>query len=220
MIDNVQIIHRRDRKIVDRHHGHNVFVDAGRQYLSGLISLLTHDPDVPNRADRIKHMGFGIGGMLQHSPSVNAAPFSTTYPAGSDPNVTTGKEYDDNFPSKPLGSVGGVIATLERPVRIAGGSTAYPGDAGDQWLTTASSPKFIMTHPTATETRFHAFFDAGAGDFLYGPYLLMPLSEVGLFTSASTTPGVPFNQLVAYHNFATIELSPQSELEVIWDVRF
>lgn len=220
MKDNVHIVHRQRGKIVDRRSGHNVFVDLGRQYLSELVSLLTQDPDVPERVDRIKHMGFGIGGNLQTDPSVDSSPFSTSYPAGSDPNVTTGKEHDDTFAAKPLGSGGGVIGTLERPVRIAGGSTAYPGAGGDQWLSTAQSPNFIMTHPTVTTVRFHTFFDAGAGDFLYAPFLLMPLSEAGLFTSLATFPGVPFNTLVAYHNFATIVLSPQSELEVVWDVKF
>ena len=220
MRENVRIIHRQNGKVIDRRHGHNVFVDTGRQFLAELISLLTQDPDVPERTDRIKHMGFGIGGTLQTNPAVSSPPFSTSYPAGSDPNVTTGFEHDDLFPTKPLGSGGGRITTLERPVRIAGGSTAYPGAAGDQWLSTAQSPDFIMTHPVVTTARFHAFFDAGAGDFLFGPFLLMPLSEAGLFTSAATVPGVPFNQLVAYHNFATIVLSPQSELEVIWDVKF
>ncbi len=220
MRKNVCIIHRQRGKIVDRREGHNILVDVGRQYLAEVIGLLTQNPDVPERLDRIKHMGFGIGGNKQFSPAVSAAPLSTSYPVGSDPNMTTGMEHDESFPTKPLGSGGGFITTLERPVRIAGGSTAYPGDPGDQWLSTAQSPKFITTHPTVSETRFHAFFDAGAGDFLFGPFLAMPLSEAGLFTSAATSLGVPFNQLVAYHTFATIELSAHSEIEMIWDVKF
>jgi hypothetical protein len=218
--NNVFITHRQNGKVVDRREGHNVVVDLGRQYLAEMLGFTSQDPDVVERSDRVKYMGFGVGGSQQSNPAVSAAPFSTTYPAGSDPNTTTGTEHDHLFPSKPLGSVGGVIMTLERPVRIAGGSASYPGDPGDQWLSTAQSPYFITTHPSLIETRFHAFFDASAGDFLYGPYSSMPLSEAGLFTSAATALGVPFNQLVAYHNFATIVLSPQSELEVIWDVRF
>lgn len=220
MKHNVRIIHRQRGKIVDRRSGHNVFVDAGREWLADLISLLSHNPDVGEDDDRIKHMGLGIGGIEQIDPAVNAVPLSTSYPVGSDPNITTGSEHDDAFASKPLGVNGGVITTLERPVRVTGGSTAYPGAGGDLWLSDAQSPTFIMTHPTAYSTRFHAFFDASAGDFVYSPFLAMPLSEAGLFTSSATIPGVPFNTLVAYHTFATIVLSPVSELEVIWDVNF
>lgn len=221
MRDNVLITARERGKIVARREGHNIFVDLGRQWLAELISLLTTDPDVPDRIDLIKYMGFGIGGNEQTLPGeVTSAPLVTAYPVGSDPNVTTGFEHNETFPLKPLGSGGGVIETLEVPVRIAGGVTTYPGDPGDQWLSTPSPPDFIIAHPSPTETNYHARFDAGAGDFLYGPFTRMPLSEAGLFLSSVSHLGTPFNPLVAYHTFDTILLSPEIELEVVWTVRF
>lgn len=218
-MNNVTLIARERGKVVSRRDGHNVFVDVGRQYLSELIAFTTIGPDTPKVTDRVKHMGFGIGGNEQSEPAVGSPPFSTTYPVGGDPNVTTGDEHDESFPQKPVGSSQGIFDTLERPVRIAGGFLAYPGEPGDQWLSSASSPNFITTHPSLYSTRFHAFFN-GATDFLYGPYTTMPLSEAGLFASDATTLGVPFNTLIAYHTFATIRISSLTELEVIWDVNF
>lgn len=220
MRDNVLILHRQRGKIVESRQGHNVLVDEGREWLASLICLTSQGPDVPEEIRRVKYMGFGIGGNLQVDPGADIAPLSVSYPAGSDPNITTGKEHDDDFPTKALGTVGGIIETLERPVRITGGSTTYPGAGGDRWLSDPATHNFIMTHPTVTSTRFHTWFDASAGDFIYGSFTSMPLSEAGLFLSDASDTGSPFETLIAYHSFVPIILSSVSELEVIWDVNF
>lgn len=213
---NVEIIVRERGKIVQRHEGHNVWVDLGEEYLAELISLTSHDPDVPERSDRVKYMGFGIGGAEQTMLStVNSPPFSTSYPAGSDPNATTGNEYRDSVPVQPP------ITTLERPVRISGGTTAYPGAGSDVWLVGPPSDAFF-SHPSPGKFKMTAFVSGTSGDIVYSPFDAtgVPISEAGLFTSAATTPGEPFNTLVAYHSFGTILLTTTTDIDFLWTVSF
>lgn len=167
----------------------------------------------PLETRRIKYMGFGIGGVKQSSSTVFAAPLNTSYPPGSDPAATTGSEYNSEYPLAPL------ITSLERPVRISGGSTPYPGDPGDVWLVQA--PQF-SSYVLGTDTLlFVGKVDAAGGEILYGPFSGMPLSEVGLFLSDASLAS-PYNagKLVAYHSFGTISLTPGIQLELIWTVSF
>lgn len=160
---------------------------------------------------RICYMGFGIGSILQTTPIAFAAPYSTDYPAGSDPNTTSGNEYDKEFPTNPP------VTSLERPVRITGGTAAYPGDPGDVWL--VETPKFANFEVTNGVMKFHAIVDATAGDMVYGPYTEVPLSEVGLFLSgADVNDAFNENELVAYYSFGTILLSAGFILELVWTI--
>jgi hypothetical protein len=208
--DNVVIKIYRRGKLVDVREGHNVFPDIGREWLAKLVSLTAHDPDVGETDYRIKYMGLGMGSIMQSDPWL----YTTQYPPGSDPNATSGNEYSKDYPVNPL------ITTLERPVRISGGVTAYPGAGGDVWLRGPSAPDFIINHPTLYSTEYHAFFDGTIGELCYSPFLMMPISEAGLFLSSATTPGQPYNTLVAYYSFATIQMTTETELEIIWTVNF
>src|SRR6478735_3757137 len=79
--NNLRITTRERGKIAARREGHNIWLDLGREYLASLISLVSYGPDTPERNDRIKYMGFGIGGTRQVAPGVaNAAPLVTAYP--------------------------------------------------------------------------------------------------------------------------------------------
>lgn len=162
---------------------------------------------------RVKYMGFGIGSTLQNTLIAANPPLSTSYPPGSDPNATSGNEYDKLFPKAPL------ISSLERPVRISGGINPYPGDPGDVWL--VQSPKFSSFISGVGVIKFHGVVDAAGGDMLYGPFTQMPLSEVGLFLSGSNVNDA-FNagKLVAYYSFGTILLTVGLRMELIWTVSF
>jgi hypothetical protein len=167
----------------------------------------------PLETRRIKYMGFGIGGVGQSSVVSAVPPVSTAYPPGADPNATTGNEYRKEHPLDPL------ITTLERPVRVTGGVAPYPGDPADVWL--VQDPKFVNYIITPGVMSFHGFVDGAAGDMLYGPFIEMPLSEVGLFLSdadihSDYNPG----KLVAYFSFGTIMLTLGVKLELVWTVSF
>lgn len=199
--NNLRLTMRERGKVVARRDGHNIWVDLGREYLAHLIALTSYGPDVPERNDRIKYMGFGIGGTRQIAPGVaNVPPMSTAYPGL---NAQT-----DLDPS---------VTTLERPVRVSG-STTIPSDPynpADVWLGTIQAPPI---HNTATQVTFRRLFTQT--EVSYASFTTVPLSEVMLFTSAANPIGQPFNTGVAYDTFDTISKTGALELEVEWTVRF
>jgi hypothetical protein len=214
---NIKLVHRVDGQVLDVRQGHNVWVDVGRTWLSKLICYSSFDPVTPETSVRPLHMGLGVGGLGQSDVRVDSPPFSTGYPAGADPNGTDGHQYDREYPIKP----GAVVSTLERPVRITGGSTAYPGAPGDRWLTDhTNATRFQVMHRTSMSATFRALFDCTVGELVYAPFTVMLPSEVGLFTSAADLLGNPYCELFAYYTFDTIELGATSQLEIYWRVEF
>ncbi len=199
--NNLRITARDRGKVVQRRDGHNIWIDLGREYLASLIALVSYGPDTPERNDRIKYMGFGIGGTRQVAPGVaNVAPMSVAYPGT---NLQT-----DTDPS---------VTTLERPVRISGSTTAPtdPYNPADVWLGIIQAPPI---HNTATQVTFRRLFTQT--EISYSSFATVPLSEVMLFTSAATPIGQPLNTGVAYDTFDTISKTGALELEVEWTVRF
>ncbi len=198
---NLNLTVRERGKIVDRREGHNIWVDVGREYLARLIAFQSLNPDVPETPpgeNRIKYMGLGIGGTRQLAPATaNSAPISPPY-VGS--NAQT-----DLDPT---------VTLIERPVRISGSETAYPGLAGDVWLGQVQAP---ATHPLPTEVTFKRVFTQAEVSF--GSFLTVPLSEIGLFTSAAAV-GLHQNTFVAYDTFDTLSKTVAFELEVDWTIRF
>lgn len=203
MRNNIQIVARERGKITSRRVGHNVWVDAGNQYLSQILEL-------GGRSDRLRYIGLGIGGVDQHDPAADASPFSDTYPAGFDPHATDGHRYNKDYPIDPN------ITTLERPIKIRGTQDPYDvPDPNDEWLTILAYP----THPSLTTTTVRAPVNATLGEVVLAGWTYVPLSEVGLFTSDAVMTE-PFNPLLAYFSFDTIQMTPDTVIDIIWNVRF
>ena len=185
-------------KKVDERIVHNIFVDTGREWLAQLVAYQSLSPDVTFRDDRVRYIGFGVGGSRQLAlATANSAPITPPY--------TGTNTQTDTDPA---------VTTLERPVRVTGSTSAYPGVAGDAWLGTIGSAD-PFTIPT--QTTFRRLFTQT--DISYGPYTSVPLSEVGLFTSAAA-PDNYQNIAIAYDTFDTISKTPAFELEVVWTLRF
>jgi hypothetical protein len=198
---NLIITARERGKIVARRAGHNIWVNLGREFLSGLIALDSTDPDVPARDDRIKFMGFGIGGTRQHQLAVaNSPPLSVAYPG---PNSQTDTEPN--------------VTHLERPIRLSGTTTgpSDPYDPADRWLGRVQAP---AVRSTPTEVSFRRLFSQT--EISYSTFTSVPLSEAGLFTSAASPTGQPFSPLVAYDTFDSLSKTSAFEVEVVWTVRF
>ncbi len=194
---NVTIIARERGKIVTMRKGHNIFLDLGREWLAHLISLASLGPDVPERNDRIKYMALGIGGTRQIALShANDPPYGTIY-SGS--NLQT--------------DVDPTVTTLERPVRVTGSEQPYPGIAGDAWVGAVQAPPEF----DSGSVTFRRLFTAT--DVSYGSFASVPVSEIGLLTSAAD-PENYLNTLVAYDTFDTISKTGAVELETVWTLRF
>ncbi len=200
---NLELIFRERGKIVTRRRVHHIWLNLGREFLAQLICYSSFSPVTPERNDRIRYMGLGIGGTRQIAPSVaNSSPLGGATP----PNAYAGTNAQtDTDP---------VVTSLERPVRISGGTTAYPGTVGDVWLGQVQAP---ATHPTATQTLFQRLFTQT--EVSYGIYLTVPLSEIMLFTDAAN-PGVYNNTGVAYDTFDTVSKTGAFDLQVNWTIRF
>jgi len=195
---NLKLTTRERGKLVDQREVHNIFLDLGREWLAQLVSYQSLSPDVPFRNDRVRYMGFGVGGNRQIAlAAANAPPISPPY---SGTNLQT-----DTDP---------LITTMERPVRISGSTAPYPGVVGDEWVGSIGSAD-PLTIPT--QTTFRRLFTQT--ELSYGPYVSVPVSEVGLFTS-NADPSNHQNIMIAYDTFDTISKTTAFELEVVWTIRF
>ena len=194
---NLIITARENGKIVARREGHNIWLDLGREFIVQLISFQSFDPDVPVRNDRIKFMGVGIGGTRQLAlDAANSPPISPPY--------TGNNTQTDTSP---------VSTVIERPVRISGSSSAYPGISGDQWVGKIQAPPDLSA---GTEVVYRRVFTKL--EVSYSPFLSVPLSEVGLLTSAADPENYQ-NSLVAYDTFDTLSKTAAVSIEFVWTIR-
>lgn len=205
---NIWMTARERGKIVGRRETHNIFVDLGREWLSRLIAYQSYTPDVAERNDRVRYMGFGIGGTRQlQLPTANSAPIGgpgQPYAAGGASGVGANSQTD----------LDRSVSTLERPVRVSGGSSAYPGSGGDFWLGQIQAP---AEHPSGTSVLFRRMFLQT--EVSYAPFFSVPISEIGLFTSAAD-PGFYLNTLIAYDTFDTLSKTSAISIEVEWKFSF
>lgn len=198
---NLTLIARERGKLVTRRDVHNIWLNFGGEWLAKRIAYSSFSPLTEEDNFAIRYMGLGIGGSAQTAlGTVNSAPLSVSY-AGT--NLQT-----DTDPT---------ILRLERPVRISGGTTAYPGAGGDVWLAQVQAPP---EHPTPSQTTFRRLFTTA--EISYGSFLVVPVSEIGLFLHSSSGSYINTynNQPVAYDTFEGIPLTTATDLEVAWTIRF
>lgn len=205
---NLKMTIRERGKIVARREGHNIFVDLGREWLSRLISFSSYSPDVFQRDDRVRYMGFGIGGTRQLAlATANSSPIGGAgdpYAANSATGIGGNTQTD----------LDRTVTRLERPVRVSGGSSNYPGVSGDRWLGQIQAP---AEHPSGTSVLFRRLFLQD--EVSYMPFSSVPLSEIGLFT-ASANPIFYLNTLIAYDTFDTLSKTSAISIEVEWTFNF
>lgn len=195
---NLHITVRERGKVVARRSGHNIWLNLGREFLAQVMSYSSFSPLTPERNDRVRYMGFGIGGTQQAMIALaNAAPLSPAY-AGA--NAQT-----DTDPT---------ITTLERPVRLSGSSDPYPGLGGDVWVGQIQAPPVHVTTTQVTYSRLFTELEVS-----YNPFLVVPLSEIMLFTN-NANPNVYNNTGIAYDTFDPISKTAAVEFEGVWNVRF
>ena len=205
---NLKIIARERGKIVTRRDVHNIFLDTGREWLSRLIAYKSYGPHVFQDDNRIRYMGFGIGGNRQVAPILaDATPIGGVgdpYEANSATGIGANNQTD----------LDRSVTRLERPVRITGGATNYPGVGGDVWLGQIQAP---AEHLTGTSVTFRRLFSQE--EISYIPFASVPLSEAILCTSAAS-PAFYLSTGVAYDTFDTLSKSTAINVEVEWTFNF
>lgn len=232
MTPNFLIRHFKLGKLVEERSIHNSWAERGREWLSWIVALQA--PSASYEQRRIKYMSLGMG-SINRSGLVLVPPLSTSHSTGEDPRGTAGNTYrDDNL----TGSSDGVIpdvSTLEMPARVTGTSSPpddYPDaitNEDDTWyiedpnLYTSVIGETVSGDYICKGLGIHAFVDCTAGDYIYPVgtphFSQVPISEAGLHLDDIETTK-PYEALVAYVNFGTILLDAESQLEIIWQVRF
>lgn len=212
---NLKMLMRERGKIVrgSRREVHNIWLNAGRLWLANLVAYSSYSPLTPQEDNRIRYIGVGIGGNKQDSSTVNDYPMGPTgapllVPNGYYPGTNT---QDDTTPS---------ATALERPVMVSSTNPSVPStpplysDPGQLWMKEVGAP---ASHPTSYSTKFVVVFTET--EISYGPFLTVPMSEIGLFTNA-VDPAVYNNQPLAYDTFTTITKTSAFSFEVEWTLRF
>ncbi len=195
---NVRLTTRERGKIVERREGHNIFLNIGREWFARLVAYQSFDPLVPATDNRISYMGLGIGGTRQIAMErAQADPLLSAYPGSN--------QQTDEDPA---------VLRLERPVRVSGGASTYPGVAADRWLGQIQAP---ADHSKPGEVTFRRLF--GPLEVSYAPFLVCPVSEVGLY-HAGSGPGAYNNTAVAYDTFESLAKTTAVELEIVWTLSF
>lgn len=217
---NLELTLRSRGKVFRRIRGHNIWLNLGRAWMPKLISYsalpsgdpLPPTPVTPAEDRRIRYMGLGIGGTRQLQLGVaNATPLgaSPPAPAGHYPGTNNQTDTDPT------------VQRLERPVRLTSPIPAAPVgppyDAGDVWLGQVQAP---AVYPTTTSVKFVRVFTEN--EISYGPFLTVPLSEIGLFLHdpSATYINLPNNTCVAYDTFDSLSKTNAFSLEVDWTIKF
>ena len=111
---------------------------------------------------------------------------------------------------------------MERPVRLSSVNPMSPPmppsyGAGDIWLGQVQAP---CTFPSATSVKFTRLFTED--EVSYGPFLTVPICEVGLFLNSADSNYVNRwdNTYVAYDTFDSISKTNAFALETSWTWRF
>lgn len=189
---------RGKRKILHQ-RTHNIVVANGRQFLLEAISGASFSGGVATRVRDavVRYIGVGIGGSRQGASEASAAPFSDAYPAGYG---GTNLQTDTSL----------TVSRLERPVRAT--PTA--------WLKQVAAPPAF---PSATSVTWSALFDAA--DVNVAPHVSVPISEIGLYTSAADPskpnggsgdyPGAT-QHMIAYDTFVSLHKTGYWALLVNW----
>ena len=188
MKNNVEIILRERGKIVSQTESHNVWTVAGSGWIARLISEGLEN-------NRIRYVGFGIGGVRQSCATAFQPPMTTEYPGTNNQSIMTPD-----------------IKGLERPCAVHKGAFLKE-------ITEVDLCHSKLHHHTGTKrrvglmmTKFTTIFDMGDLSYDNGDFKQIPLSEIGLFAAGTTSP-------LGYNTFPTVLKSNTHEMTVVWTVR-
>lgn len=198
-LHNIELDVRERGKIVQRERTHNIVTNIGRQFLAEVIVSDAAAPTIVRHQNTVVRY-IGFGiGGARQNSSI-----ANSAPFSVDyPGSNTQTDTDLT------------VMGIERPVQV----TSAP-----LWMREITAP---ATFPSATSVRFTSVFIET--DLNFGSYSSVPLSEIGLFTSAAN-PALPNGTtgvypgagglMIAYDTFNTIHKSGVFSIEVRWEFRF
>ena len=189
----------RGKKKVLHQRTHNIVVNNGRQFLLEAMSAASFASGEITRVQNsvVRYMGLGIGGTRQVVAEASQSPLADPFPDGY--GGTNGQT-----------DVALTVSRLERPVKATQTS----------WLKQVSAPP---TFPSANAVTYSALFEAQ--DINLPPYTSLPISEIGLYSSAANPanpnggsgpyPGAT-SSMIAYDTFLSLHKTGYWSLLVNW----
>lgn len=179
---------------------HNIIVNNGRQSVLEMMSAASFSGGTFTRVKEavVRYVGLGIGGTRQNHLTASQAPLADPFPGGY--GGTNGQT-----------DVSLTVSGLERPVKATATS----------WLKQVAAPPAF---PSANQVTYSAFFEAQ--DVNLSPHTMMPVSEIGLYTSLAdpanpnggaggSYPGST-SHMLAYDTFLSLQKTGYWALLVNW----
>lgn len=198
----ITLTERGKNKCAYQSRTHNIVLNTGRQMILENITPATLFSGGFTRTQNtvIRYIGFGIGGSRQTSPYASVSPYSDAYSTGYG---GTNTQTDSDV----------TVSRLERPVRV----TSAP-----VFMREIATPG-TFDYSTSQKSTFIAVFSRT--DINYGGFLSMPLSEIGLYSSAAD-PSLPnggagaypggTGNLIAYDTFDPVHKTGGTAITVRW----
>lgn len=193
----------RGKRRVLHQRTHNIVTNTGRQFIAENLAAasFTGGGFARTQDTVVRYVGVGIGGNRQNQPAAMQTPLADSFPGGyGGTNLQT--------------DIDPTVARLERPVRAT----------ADTWLKQVAAPAEL---PNATSVTWVAQFDAP--DINVTPYVTVPISEIGLFSSGAN-PALPNGAagaypggagfMLAYDTFTALPKTGYWSLVVRWTWKF
>ena len=204
---NVRITVLEAGKPIDVRESHNVVTNVGRNWLRNLVGAASYPGSGSAvegvhalTSDRVKYMGFGVGGAFGNTGFFNSQEELVT--------VTTLEDYVKITDSNP-----------------AAPATRYLIEVLPQTNANKSFPSNYSIRFTAILSESLISYEGNSSRSGLAVGTNVPISEAGLYISSADPgikPDVGVNPtcLVAYNIFSPISVTPNITLRVDWEFRF
>ena len=197
---NVYLTFRREGRIVARRESHNVFLNAGRAWITQRCGSSDFALGTPHTLEVIRYVGFGCGGALQSDPQF----------ANSQAEIVTVEALEDPISFSEALGVKTYLKSCDD--QLPGDTTYFPGNG-----------RIVFVCGVAETEISYAAATTAASNVNVGTSV--PVSEIGLYlssalpTDAGAAPTGP-NNMVAYNIFDPVFVTPDVSIQARWELRF
>lgn len=200
----------KDGKLCEEHQSHNIITNAGRAWLRDLVGAANYEavdggtgyvegPGNVFSSERIRYMGFGVGGAFASEPYFHVQEELVTVTTLEDyVQITEGSYLKEVLPQGPSGEPFPSNYAIKFVCNIPESEISYEGNV--------SKSSALTVPPTLIGTA-------------------VPITEAGLYLSGANPAENPDHidnttSLVAYNIFSPITISPNIVIKVEWEFRF
>lgn len=193
-------------RLIDFRRTHNVVTNTGKTWISKLFgsSDYSQSPPTPHTTEKVKYIGFGVGGTLQTDNQY----------ANNQSELVTVVALEDPVPYSEVGNVKTYLKEIDD--QVIGSSVYFPGNYRT----------VFVVDVLETEISY-ALAEARVSGVTVGT--AVPISEAGLYLNTATTTydavgltgtdPATANQMVAYNTFDPLTVTTNVVLRCEWEFR-